>query len=190
MPLKARVTSASLTLLFMLLSSVSVFADDGPDIEQLSAAGTFLTSRLDANADGEAASWCTLQIRGGYQGSSMQQCINEDVFVGFTADCPGGLIVVNDELGGTGVGTRTFPNAEDQIYFQLTERELCINAFGQFAGQDSGVIVGGAGRFRGATGTYDWEYSGQLQYFDPAAVPPQQFGSLTGTGTWEINRSN
>lgn len=177
-------------LSLLLLFTMPGHADGPADVEVLTAAGTFLTSRLDANADGQASSWCTLQIRGGYQGSSTQQCINEDVFAGFTVDCPGGLFVVNDEQGGTGVGTRTFPNAKDQIYVQLTERELCVNEFGQFSGEDSGIIVGGVGRYEGATGTFEWQYTGQAQYFDPAAVPPQQFGSLTATGTWEIYRAD
>lgn len=186
--LACKAFSACSTLSLMFLFVASANADGSSDIEQLTAAGTFLTSRLDANADGAASSWCTLQIRGGYQGSSTQQCINEDVFAGFTSECPGGRFVVNGQLGGTGVGTRTFPNAEDQIYFQLTERELCANAFGQFTGQDAGVIVGGTGRYEGATGSFEWKYSGRVQYFDPAAVPPQQFGSLTATGTWDIQR--
>lgn len=187
---KSKIISATLTVSLASLVCASVQASDEPEVERLKVAGTFLTSRMDANADGEAASWCTIQIRGGYQGSSMQQCINEDVFVGVTADCPGGYIVVNSEAGGTGVGTRTFPNGEDQIYIQLTEREFCANEFGQVAGQDSGVIVGGVGRYEGATGTYEFEYSGQLQYFDPLATPPQMFGAVIGTGTWTIFRAD
>ena len=180
---------ATLVASLLLVTVASANADGEPDIEMLSGAGTFLTSRMDANADGEASSWCTVQIRGGHQGSSMQQCINEDVFAGLTEDCPGGLYVVNGELGGTGVGTRTFPSTEDQIYFVLTERELCANESGQIVGQDAGVIVGGVGRYAGATGTYEWEYSGQIQYLDLGATPPQFFGSILSTGTWTIYRS-
>ena len=61
--------------------------------EKLTVGGTFLTSRIDANSDGGAASWCTMQIKGGDQGSSTMQCVNEDVFAGSTAECPGGLFV-------------------------------------------------------------------------------------------------
>jgi len=161
--------------------------DDDPIVESLALGGSFLTSRIDANYDLSPASWCMSQIKGGIQGSSIMQCVNEDVFTGATAECPGGLWVVNASYGGTGFAVRTFPNASDQLFVQLTERSLCANAFGQVTdGHDSGVIVGGTGKFAGATGTYEWNYTGQILYGDPAAQPEQYFGSLNGTGTWTI----
>jgi len=162
--------------------------DSGPIVEQLTLGGTFLTSRIDANYDLNPASWCTSQIKGGQQGSSIMQCVNEDVFTGTTADCPGGLWVVDNSYGGTGVAVRTFPNASDQIFARLTERYLCADANGRFTeGKDRGVIVGGNGKFAGATGTYEWNYTGQVLYGDPAAQPEQFFGSINGTGTWIID---
>ncbi len=168
-------------------ASADDYRNNNPQIEKIRLAGTFLTSRIDANADGNASSWCTLQVRGGRQWSSMMQCVNEDVFVGTPPDCPGGLFVVNEIDGGTGTGTRTFSNAKDQIYFELTERDLCTDAFGQITGVDSGIIVGGVGRYVDATGTYELEYTGQILYFDGAAEPPQFFGSLIGKGKWVIH---
>jgi hypothetical protein len=47
----------------------------------------------------------------------MQQCVNEDVFAGFSADCPGGLFVATPSMG-TGLGVRTFPNAQAQVFLQ------------------------------------------------------------------------
>lgn len=158
-----------------------------PIVEQLTLAGTFLTSRIDANYDLAPASWCTSQIKGGQQGSSILQCVNEDVFAGVTSECPGGLWVVDPAYGGTGVAVRTFPNATDQIFVTLTERRLCADLKGHFTdGNDRGVIVGGTGKFAGAAGTYEWNYTGQVLYGDPAAQPEQFFGSLNGTGTWII----
>ena len=179
----ATVIAIALALLLLLGPTV---AAAGSVTENIRIAGTFLTSRMDANGDGLPASWCTVEIRGGLQFRSTQQCINEDVFIGFTPECPGGLYVVNDTDGGTGVGTRTFPSARDQMFIQLTERELCVSALGEAVGTDSGLIVGGIGRYAGVTGTYELEYTGQVQYFDPASVPLQQFGSIVGTGTWQI----
>lgn len=158
------------------------------EIENLNLAGTFLTSRIDANSDGDASSWCTSQIKGGHQGSSVMQCVNEDVFAAVTAECPGGLFVVDNTYGGTGFGVRTFPNASDQIFVRLTERSLCANEYGQVtSGVDRGQIIGGVGRYVGVTGTYEWSYTGQILYGDPAAQPAQLFGSLNGAGTWVIN---
>ena len=182
-----RVLSA---LLGITLSVATVTgANAGQSIEKLKLAGTFLTSRIDTNSDGAASSWCTSQINGGYKGSSMLQCINEDVLVGFTAECPGGEFIVdaNNNIG-TGTGVRTFPNGEDQIFLVLTERRLCANEFGQVTnGVDRGLIIGGVGRFEGASGTYEWNYAGQILIADPAAMPAQVFGALVGTGTWVIN---
>jgi len=167
------------------LHAVEASADQ--KVEYLKMAGSFLTSRMDANADGEASSWCMMQIKGGNQGSSMMQCVNEDVFNGFSPECPGGTWVVNATQG-TGTGVRTFPSGEDQIFVVLTERNLCANLAGQVTnGVDHGVIIGGAGKFEGATGTYEWNYTGQILYGDPLAQPAQYFGSLMGTGTWVIN---
>jgi len=111
--------------------------------------------------DGEASSWCTLQIKGGIQGSSMQQCINEDVAMPPTADCPGGVLVVDASNGiGTGRGVRTFANGVDQIFVTLTDRWACADFTpeGQpfLKGHDSGEIIGGTGSFLGASGTYEY----------------------------------
>lgn len=181
-------TLASLAIFSLFVLPASAGADDPDiDVENVSIAGSFLTSRIDNNNDGQGSSWCTVQIKGGYKGSSMQQCVNEDVFAGFTSDCPGGLFVVGPSTG-TGYGVRTFPNAQDQVFLLLTERELCANATGGIAGTDQGMIIGGTGRYEGASGTYSFDYTGQLLYGDDTAVPPQIFGSLLGSGTYNIQR--
>ena len=169
--------------------SLATGANAGQRVEKLHVAGSFLTSRIDTNSDGDASSWCTSQINGGFKGSSMLQCVNEDVFIGMTPECPGGEFIVDASNNiGTGSGVRTFPNGKDQIYLVLTERRLCANEFGQITnGVDRGLIVGGVGRFEEATGTYEWNYSGQILFADPAAMPAQYFGALVGTGTWVIN---
>jgi len=183
----ARLCCVVISISIALSWPIVAKSDDDPITERLSVAGTFLTSRIDANGDGEASSWCTIQIKGGYQGQSMMQCVNEDVFAGVTPECPGGVYVVDQDHGGTGFGARTFPSATDQILVQLTERQLCIDAFGQVTGTDHGLIIGGTGRYAGASGSYSWEIAGQLLYFDLLAQPAQLFGSLLGTGEWEIH---
>jgi len=158
-------------------------------VEQVNAAGTFLTSRIDANGDTSASSWCTLQISGKKDSQSMQQCINEDVFAGFTAECPGGVFVVDAANGvGAGTGVRTFSNG-DQLFVALTNRYLCADDQGNLTGgEDSGVILGGTGAYEGATGTYEYTYTGRIMYADPFANPPQYFGAISSpSGTWVIN---
>jgi len=158
-------------------------------VEQVSAAGTFLTSRIDANGDNEASSWCTLQITGKASSESMQQCINEDVFAGFTAECPGGVFVIDAANGvGAGAGVRTFRNG-DQLFLALTNRYLCADDQGHVTnGEDGGVILGGTGDYEGATGTFQYTYTGQILYGDPFAVPAQFFGAVSSvSGTWVID---
>ena len=186
-----------LSVLLTLIAFAGTARADSPnkvktEVENLKIAGTFLTSRLDSlnpnTRDGEGSSWCMSQIKGGYKGSSTVQCVNEDIFVGVSTDCPGGIFKVDlaNSLGG-GAGTRTFPNAEDQIYFALTDRELCVDENGNISGVDRGIILGGIGRYEGATGEFEHVYSGRIQYSDFLAEPPQLFGSINGTGTWTIN---
>ena len=173
---------------------VSVFtnAHAGEIVENLKVGGTYLTSRIDANVDTLASSWCTLHIKGGIQGSSMQQCVNEDVPTPPTTDCPGGVFIVDASNGiGIGRGVRTFSSGVDQLFVELTERYLCVgvNAQGPFFKEsyDRGVIIGGSGKFAEASGTYEFTYSGTILYGDDNANPPQYFGSITGTGTFVIN---
>jgi hypothetical protein len=187
--LKKRFSKLASIAIVLLLSLPAIASAASPqiDVEKVSIAGSFITSRIDTNDDGQGSSWCTVQIKGGYQGSSMQQCVSEDVFVGTTNECPGGLFVVTSSMG-TGMGVRSFPNAQDQIFVRLTERELCVNALGGIEGTDQGVIVGGVGRYEGASGSYSFEYTGQILFGDETATPPQIFGSTLGSGTYWIER--
>jgi len=179
-----------ISFVFVLLFSLPGIATAGNpqiDVEYVSVAGSFITSRIDTNDDGQGSRWCTVQIKGGYQGSSMQQCVSEDVFIGTPDECPGGLFVVTSSMG-TGMGVRTFPNAQDQISLRLTERELCVNAYGGIEGTDQGLIVGGIGRYEGASGSYSLDYTGQILFGDETATPPQIFGTTAGSGTYRIER--
>lgn len=157
-------------------------------VEHVNAAGTFLTSRIDANGDTIASSWCTLQISGKASSQSMQQCINEDVLTGFTTECPGGVFEIDTANGvGAGTGVRTFSNG-DQLFLALTDRYLCADDQGNANGEDRGVILGGTGDYEGATGTYEYSYTGRIMYADPVANPPQYFGAISSpSGTWVIN---
>lgn len=192
-----QVTITRIKSAMLAIALVSVFASAQAEeiVEKLKVGGTFLTSRINVNMDSEASSWCTLQIKGGIQGSSMQQCVNEDVATPPTVDCPGGVFIVDADNGvGAGRGVRTFASGVDQLFVDLTERYLCvgIGAQGPFFKEsyDRGVIIGGTGKFAEATGSYEYTYSGTLLYGDPLATPPQYFGSITGTGTWVINTPN
>ena len=190
-----KITTKSFFHAILFVASTLFFASANAEtiVEKVNVGGSFLTSRINVNMDSEASSWCTLHIKGGLQGSSMQQCINEDVPSAPTAECPGGVFVVDASTGtGGGRGVRTFANGVDQLFIELRERHLCVGLTPEFQpffkeSYDRGVILGGTGRFASATGTYMFTYSGTLLYGDPFASPPQFFGSIIGTGTYEIN---
>lgn len=185
--LRTLLKATAITTICLAATMSAPAVASGSSVEKLNVAGSFLTSRIDANADGEASSWCTLQIKGGNQDSGMQQCVNEDVFQGFTQDCPGGLYVIDAVQGvGSGAGVRTFKNAKDQLFFALTERYLCTNEVGTIEGVDRGIVTGGTGKFEGATGSFTSSYGGQILYFDLNAQPAQFFGSILGTSEWTV----
>jgi hypothetical protein len=60
-----------------------------------------------------------------------------------------------------------------------------VDSVGGFTGSETGVILGGTGRFVGASGTFEQSFTGFYQAFDPNANPAQGFGSFRGqvTGT-------
>ena len=98
---------------------------------------------------------------------------------GPTSDCPGGVSIVDAQHGiGFGANTRTFPNG-DQLYARLLTRTQCGLGGGKFTGADTWTIVGGTGKFDGASGTFDVQSTSLCQAFDPNANPPQCFGSFS-----------
>jgi len=170
----------------------NVMASD-TKMKALAFAGTFLSTRMDIagdrGPDGSPAGWYTVQVEKGKKRgkASTLQGIVEDVPMGATAECPGGLYIVDSVNGlGGGSGTRTFLNGKDQIYTSHTERELCSDETGGLSGVDGGLIVGGTGKYEGITGTWSLKHTGIIQYSDFAAQPVQYFGSITGTGHWNI----
>jgi hypothetical protein len=95
-------------------------------------------------------------------------------------------VFIIDALNGIGFGrvTATFPNG-DQIYSRILTRTQCGLGGGKFETDDVQEIVGGTGKFEGASGTAELHSISVCQASDPNATPPQCFGSFTGefTGT-------
>jgi hypothetical protein len=142
-------------------------------------AGTFLGTRIELNDDGVPASWATVEVSGTL-GKRTNQSISETVPTGQTPECPGGVFIIDVQHGiGFGTGTGTFPNG-DQIYFQVLTRTQCGLGGGQFTGSDTVSIVGGTGKFDGASGTYEQHFTSFCQACDLNATPPQTFGSVSG----------
>lgn len=141
-------------------------------------AGTFLSTRMDVNDDGAVANWATGVVTGDLKYTI--QSVSEGVPTGPTAECPGGVSIIDAASGiGFGTATGTFPNG-DQLYLQVLTRSQCGLGGGRFTASDTLAIVGGTGKFAGASGTIERSYSTFFQAFDQNAVPPQGFGSFSG----------
>jgi hypothetical protein len=142
-------------------------------------AGTTVSTHLDLNDDNRSAFLSTTEVSGTL-GKRRQQGVVEPVSTGPTAECPGGVSIVDAQNGvGWGAATATFPNG-DQLYFQTLTRTACTDALGRFTGSDTFSIVGGTGKFAGASGNGELSFAGFFQAFDANAVPPQGFGSVSG----------
>jgi hypothetical protein len=142
-------------------------------------AGTFLGTRIDLNHDGVAASWSTQEVSGTL-GKRTIQVVSESVPTGPTSECPGGVNIVDapNEIG-FGTATSTFPNG-DQLYSQLLTRTQCVLGGGKSTASDTWTIIGGTGKFDGASGTYEQHVTVLIQVVDLDANPHQPFGSVSG----------
>ena len=141
--------------------------------------GTYLVFPI-LNPDGVATSWFTSETSGTL-GTYRAQGVNKPASLGPSTECPGGVLVIDAQNGGFAINIDTFPNG-DQIYRKVSTRTECVDGRG-FTGSDTGVFVGGTGKFEGVSGTYELTFAGFTQFFDPSANPPQEFGSFTGSGT-------
>ncbi len=83
-------------------------------------------------------------------------------------------------MAGTIVATDL--GSRDQLFSQLTSRVACVDpATGAFSSHDTGIIVGGTGKFAGATGSFVNDYTGSFLVFDPDLASNQGFGNFIGT---------
>jgi hypothetical protein len=146
--------------------------------------GTFLSTRMDLNDDGVLATWSTAEVSGTL-GKRTVQGIVETVPTGPTPECPNSVVIIDaqNKVGFSTI-TATFPNG-DQVYSRILTRTQCGLGGGKLKADDVQEIIGGTGKFEGASGTVEVHSISQCQGFDANAVPPQCFGSFTGefTGT-------
>ncbi|SRR5712692_336806 len=142
-------------------------------------AGTFLSSRIDRNDDGVPAGWQT-GVTKGTLGNRIFQGVSEFVRTDPTTECPRGVFIIDAQNGqGFGTFTETFPNG-DQYYARILTSTLCSDGVGGFTGSTTLSIVGGTGKFAGASGNIENSFAGFYQAFDANANPVQGFGSFSG----------
>ena len=139
-------------------------------------AGTFLTSRINLNNDGELAGWGTEVVEDELLGQSSNQVIVENALVPPTGACREGRLEFHLVAGRI---VATFLNTRDQLFSELTSRTLCLNpANGRFRGRDTGAFTGGTGRFAGATGSFEARYTGSSYSLTPTPLRPSRSAIL------------
>jgi len=146
--------------------------------------GTFLSTRMDLNDDGVLAGWSTAEVSGTL-GKRTSQSVVESVPTGPTPECPGGVSIIDAQKGvGFSTAIATFPDG-DQLYGRIRTRTQCGLGGGKYTTVDTQEILGGTGKFEGASGTAEVHSTSLCQAFDGNAVPPQCYGSFIGefTGT-------
>ena len=147
-------------------------------------AGTFLTARIDLNNDGNLASWSTAAVKSNL-GRRTSQGVVERARVDLpTGKCPAGQLEFT-LVAGRFVNTFTQKaKVKDQLFAELTSSTQCIDpATGAFSGNDTGTVIGGTGKFAGATGSFEQSFTGFILLFDPDPESKQSFGSFTGEST-------
>src|SRR5712691_8147443 len=132
------------------------------------SAGTFLSSRIDRNDDGVTAGWST-GVTTGNLGNRIFHGVSEFVPTGPTAACPGGVFLIDAQNGqGFGTFTETFPNG-DQYYARALTSTLCSDGVGGSTSSTTISIVGGTGKFAGASGNIENSSPGFFQAVDANA---------------------
>jgi hypothetical protein len=143
-------------------------------------AGTFLSARIDRNDDGLAAGWETGVLTGN-PGKRTYQGLSEAVPTGPTAECPGGVFIIDAQNGkGFGAYTETYPNG-DQLYGRVLTRTFCSNGVGGFTGSSTFSIIGGTGKFAGASRNGENSFVGFHQAFDANASHPRGLAPLVAS---------
>ena len=141
-------------------------------------AGTFLSTRIDLNNDGDLALGGTW-VEKSNLGQSSAQAVIEGVAVPPTGACPADQVETALVAGSV---VNTFLHTRDQLFIQFTSRMACIDPVtGVASGHVIATITGGTGKFAGATGSVEYRFTGStlLTDFDPASN--QGFFSFAGT---------
>lgn len=124
--------------------------------------GTGLDTAIDTNEDGIAVGWTQADSKGTF-GKSTTVIVAEWA-LSSTVTCPAGYYIPLEVVKANAI--LTFPD-QSQLATLSYSGWLCINPFsGLYKGEGSGDLVGGTGRFEGASGVYVTTFDGVFLDFD------------------------
>jgi hypothetical protein len=149
-------------------------------------AGTFLSTRIDLNNDGSLAGWGTVTVKSNLGRATSQGVVEIDLVDPPTGACPAGQLELT-LVAGRFVDTFTqTAKVKDRFFGEATSSTTCVDpATGALSSNNTITVIGGTGKFAGATGSFENSYTGFVLLADPDPASKQSFGSFAGefTGT-------
>jgi len=150
-------------------------------------AGTFTENRMDLNDDGTVGGWDTARADTTIGQLNFQETMERQPVASPTGLCPTGQLEF-ELVFGTGVDTAADTS---QIFYQIDESPVCLDpATFTFTGTAQESILGGTGRFAGATGNFESTFTGSYLVFDDSPESNQGFGPFSGSFTGDITIPN
>ena len=177
------------TALFFMFAGAVGAAETKSTKFHCTVSGTFadVETNIDTNGDGASAnldkgiSNCTPTERSFFQEET------EWILQAGPTTCPQGSLefhIDEDAVMGQQRSVSTNEKTGDQVFARIASGTSCVN-FSTFPSPTSTSthheIIGGTGRFTGATGTYDSQNTGSYQMFGAKNGVFGGFGQFTGT---------
>jgi hypothetical protein len=167
-------------LALTLVASFATAAEQASFSEAVS--GNFVDTAIDTNGDGVAAA-SFMGVATGFRGGASYQGLTEIEFAATGLCDPGeveGVIAAYSIV-------RRFSNG-NLMFSRLVEGSFCLNpATGKAEVSISAEIIGGTGRFEGATGSYQINYEATALLPDPTGGIAH--GAFAGTVTGTISEA-
>jgi hypothetical protein len=195
--MKSKHLSITTVLFFMFAGAVGA-AETKSTKFHCAVSGTFadVETNIDTNGDGASASLsqgisnCTPTER------SLFQEETEWILQASATTCPQGSLefhIDEDAVIGQQRSVTTSAKTGDQVFARMTSGTLCIDFStcpAPLSASTHHEIIGGTGRFTGATGTYDSQTSGSYLMIGAKNGVFGGFGQFTGTtdGTITVSR--
>jgi hypothetical protein len=156
----------------LMITLTSGRAEAGQIQSKGSFSGTIVSTESDTNGDGQKAILYILGLKGTL-GQATQQAMVEFEF-GDLANpviCPNGNpgVQFTPVPGGAAHIVRRYDSTGDLLFFHITSASGCFDLVTQLQfASGTGEIIGGTGRFEGATGTTDFSGTATTLFLDEA----------------------
>jgi hypothetical protein len=181
--------------LMLLAGAVSRATATGTTTQDLHCtfSGTFVAgveTHLDTNNDGLSAGSDQGLMNCNIGRFFFQEVLEYQAPVPATEGCPEGSTLEFHLQQHHGVSTE---ESSDQLFAEIKTNDgiLCLNeSNGTFSFTGHGIITGGTGHFKGASGTFEGRSTGKYLVFGSKNDIFGGFGQFNGTNTWKLTLPN